>query len=177
MEIQKRGTQHLASDEPNLVASFETGFISLKGSIIGVCIKYAMFDGDRRIAHWPLDKFLQLLSCLSKYSKTHWNGSDMHRTTDPRFVVDLPARHPYHTVVDEAPTLSQDEIGASSESTFVLDFRFVDRTKSCEILSTFRNGEGRTDALPEYIAMNLFGYLESSVEALGLLEAGVGGSA
>lgn len=178
MNDQLRVEARLARDEPNHVSSFETGFISLKGAIVGVCIKYAMFDRQLRIAHWPLNRFSELYSRLNQYSEMHWEGSDMQRTTDPQYVARLPPRHPYHTVVEDTPKLEQDEIGASGASSFVANFEFVDRGKACEIKCTFRNGDARSELLPEYIAMNLFGYLKASIEAVGLLlNTSAGGSA
>lgn len=166
MTDDQRIERRLATDEPNLVSSFESGFISLEGAVVGVCIKYRTYDGNDRIAHWPNERFTELYSCLERYSEEHWAGSDMQRSTDPKFVAGLSAHHPYHTVVNDAPSLTQAEIGASTGSTFVSDFQFADRGKACEIRCIFRDGRQRTDTLPEYIAMNLWGYLKSSIEVV-----------
>jgi hypothetical protein len=178
MNDDKRIEQRLATDEPNLVCSFESGFISLEGAIAGVCIKYRTYGGNDRIAHWPNNRFRELFSCLARYSEAHWSGSDMQKSNDPKFLDSLPARHPYHTVEDDAPSLTEAEIGASTGSTCVSDFEFVDRGKACEVRCIFRDGGRRTDILPEYIAMNLWGYLESSIEVVdNLLRSDARGSA
>jgi hypothetical protein len=167
-----------ASDEPNLVASFKTAVMSVSGAMVSVCIKYAMYDRIFRLSHWSTTQILALYKCLEHYSGVHYYGSDLQRISDDPSPSDqLPARHPIHTMVNEKPDLTQEDYSEANEKFSVESLIFADQGETSRIQCVFADHGHRTEVLPAYIVMNLYGSLKAGIDLAGLATAESGGSA
>lgn len=162
----------------NPVSSFEVGIITLHGSTIGVCIKFSMFDGSSRITHWTLSAYQHLMLALKSYHDHLGESAFFYRAAKDKSLVDgLSPRHPYHTVLTEQPTLSEDEIGSAGLRTGIGEADFALRGPTLEIRP--RYGDGRTESIyvHEYTALSLYGYLQEYMNAAQRLAGPVAGTA
>src|ERR1700738_2808320 len=167
-----------ARDEPNLAASFKTAVMSVSGAVVSVYIKYAMYDRTFRLSHWSTKQILALYKCLEYYSGVHYYGSDVQRISNEPSLSDLlPARHPVHTMVNERPDLTQEDYSEANKDFSVNSFIFAEHGETRRIHSAFGAPFHRTEVLPAYIVMNLYGSLKAGIDLSGLVTVGAGGSA
>ncbi|WP_176048795.1 hypothetical protein [Burkholderia sp. BCC1644] len=166
-----------ASDEPDLVSSFAAAF-SGTGPVASVCIKFAMYNGTFRLSQWEALQLQALYQCIEHYSGVHYYGSDLQRMSDDSsFGATLPTRHPVRTMLDERPILTKRDYQIGLERHRVKSLVVVDRGDACEIRCTYVNESQRSDLLPVYIAMNLYGALRACINLSGTLASEVGGPA
>ncbi|MFM0229876.1 hypothetical protein [Paraburkholderia sediminicola] len=174
MRVEKRK----ANDEPDLVSSFKTAFIGTPGAIANLCIKYAMYNGTSRLSHWQAEQFWALYQCIEHYSGVHYYGSDLQRVSDnPEFAARLPNRHPVRTMISERPDLTEQDYMTAQERFSVASLVVVDQRDACRVQCALTNGIRRTEVLPAYIAMNLYGSLKASFDLSALIASKPGGSA
>ncbi|CAB3753429.1 MULTISPECIES: hypothetical protein [Burkholderia] len=166
-----------ASDEPNLVSSFTAAF-SGTGPAESVCIKLSMYNGTFRLSQWDAKQLRALYHCVEHYSAVHYYGSDLERVSeDTSFGTGLPARHPIHTMRGERPILTERDYRIGLEKHCVKSFVVLDRGDACEIRCTHMDGTQRTDLLPAYIAMQLYGALRACLNLSNSLAVDPRGSA
>jgi hypothetical protein len=162
--------KHIANGEPNLVSSFKTAFVRESGVIKSICIKYAMHDRTFRLSHWNANLFHALCQCIEYYSGVHYFGSHLQRVSDdPTFANRLRERHPVRTMTSERPDFTDHDYRAAQERFSIVSFIAADEGETLSIQCRMVNGEFRVDALPAFIAMNLYGSLTASVNLCGLI--------
>lgn len=165
-------------NDANPVSSFESGIITLDGVWIGVCLKLVMYDRCEKLMHWPPDAFRDLMTALKTYAETLGHSAFMLRAkTDPNLVVDLPLRHPYHTLLTEAPKISLDEIGRPSAASSVASARFVVRGPTFEVRPVYSDDHTECIFFHEYTALSMLCYLEQYLEAAEILSGPAAGNA
>lgn len=173
MEIEQRNP-----DDGNPVSSFESGIITLNGLWIGVCLKLAMYDHSEKLMHWPPDSFRDLMTALETYATELGHDAFMLRAeTNPDLVANLPPRHPYNTLLTEAPKISTDEIGYTSASMTVASARFISRGPTFEVRPVYSDGRTECIFFHEYTALSMYCYLEHYLEAAKELSGPAGGNA
>ena len=162
----------------NPVSSFESGIIALNGRWIGVCLKLAMYDRSEKLMHWTPTTFRNLMSSLETYANTLGQNAFMLRAdAQPELVADLPARHPYHTLLGEAPKISDDEVGRTSRSTSVSDAQFAIRGPTFEVRAVYSDGRKESIFFHEYTALSMYCYLDQYLAAAKVLSGPAAGSA
>lgn len=177
MTMSTQAEKH-SPEMDNPVSSFASGIMTLKGSWVGICIKFSMYDRKTKVMHWSPRAYKLLFQALNKYFQQLGKNAFMFRAeADPALVAGLPARHPYHTLLTEAPEITEDEIGTASLSTGLDRVEFADHGPTFELRPKY--GDGRTESifLHEYTALSLLGYLEQSIEAAKLLTGPAAGNA
>lgn len=165
-------------DVDNPVSSFEVGIMTVRGSWVGICIKFSMYDKATKITHWSPHAYRLLIEALDQYHQHLGANAFMFRAkADPSLVASLPARHPYHTLLTEAPLLTQAEIGTASLSSGIDRATFAVRGPTFELRPEF--GDGRTESIymHEYTALSLLGYLQQYTEAAKKLTGPAAGNA
>ena len=165
-------------DADNPVSSFEVGIMTLQGTWVGICIKFAMYDHRTKLTHWPPQAYALLMRSLAAYCNHLGSNAFMLRAkADPSLVESLPAMHPYHTLLTEIPNLTEDEIGRAGQATVVERATYTVTGTALELRAVF--GDGRTESiiLHEYTALSLFGYLQEYLEAADILTGPAAGSA
>jgi hypothetical protein len=161
-----------------LVSSFESGIITSKGDWVGVCLKLSMFDRSEKIMHWPMDRFVDLMTSLETYANSLGNNAFMIQAqANPKIVENISDRHPYHTLLSEKPKLTLDEVGTTGPSSSVFDADFVLRGPTFEIRPVFADQHTECIFFHEYTALSMFLYLDSYLEAGRKLSGPVGGNA
>jgi hypothetical protein len=162
----------------NPVSSFETGLITLQGAWIGLCIKFAMFDRSTRLTHWSPKASHALIAGLTEYCNNLGSQAFMFRANaDPSLTEGLNPRHPFHTLLSEQPTLSEDEIGTAGLKTGINEAEFVSRGPTFEVRPVYGNGRRESIFLHEYTALSLLGYLQEVMKAVQVLIGPTAGSA
>lgn len=150
----------------NPVASFTAGIISVSGAPVGICIKFSYFDQTQGLTHWPLSQFALLCEALGQYVDTGNHDQFMFKTNaDPALVHALPPRHPYHTLLNEVPPLTSEEIGSPTANTQVVSCLFSDHGPTFAIELTGRDGSAKKVFMHEYTAFSLYGYLQEYIKA------------
>lgn len=173
MDAEKRTT----NDEPNLVAGFKVAAI-LNKKITGACIKYTMYDGTERLCFFPISHLKSLHKCLEYFSAMHYYGSDMQRVADdPAFAASLADDHAVHTMERMKPVFTDSEFNQAQNKFCVGTLAVADGNKTCIIHLNSTAGQRRTDILPEFTAMNLFGFLCAVINPHNLLLSETLGSA
>ena len=54
-------------DADNPVSSFEVGIMTVRGSWVGICIKFSMYDKATKITHWSPHAYSLLIEALDQY--------------------------------------------------------------------------------------------------------------
>lgn len=162
----------------NPVTSFEVGIVTLRQEWVGICIKFAMYDRSHKVTHWSPEAFHKLMGALDEYHKDLGSRAFMFRAAaNPALVADLPPRHPYHTIINEAPKLTADEVGSAKSSTGIDAADFVVRGPTFEIRPTYGDGRAESIFVHEYTALSLLGYLQTYLEAARRLAGPAAGNA
>ena len=162
----------------NPVSSFEVGIMTSHGSNIGVCIKFSMFDRSVLVTHWSNRVFKLFVDGLDQYQGTLGDSAFMFRAhRDPSLAEGLDPRHPYHTLREEAPALTSEEIGSAKLSTAVEAIQCVARGATFEARVGYSNGHTQSIFIHEYTALSLLGYLLEYMEAAEILSGPMGGTA
>ena len=149
-----------------------------KGTWIGICIKFALYDRTTKTTHWSVRDFDAFMKALEQYINALGSNAFMLRASaDPALVKDLAERHPYNTLLSEKPALSDEEVGTPTMSSGILDVAFIARGTTFELRADY--GDGRTGHifLHEYTAFSLFGYLEEYIAAAKTLSGPAAGHA
>lgn len=165
-------------DTDNPVASFEAGIVTVNGAWVGICIKFAMYDKTTKLTHWSLRAYEGMMEALQKYGMELGAGAFMFRAhNDPSLTENLPPRHPYHTLLNEVPKLTESEVGTAQLKTGIDEAQFVFRGPTFEIRPQY--GDGRTESIfmDEYTALSLWGYLKKYMEAAATLVGPAEGNA
>ncbi len=171
-------SERTSQESDNYVTSFETGIMARKGEWVGICIKFAMYDHRTKLTHWPPKAYALLMRSLAGYCNHLGSNAFMLRAkADPSLVENLPARHPYHTLLTEVPKLTEDEVGRARRVTVIERATYTVTGTALELRAVF--GDGRTESifLHEYTALSLFGYLQEYLEAADILTGPAAGSA
>lgn len=165
-------------EDGNPVSSFESGILTLNGLWIGVCLKLAMYDRSEKLMHWPPDSFRDLMKALETYATTLGHEAFMLRAkSNPDLVANLPPRHPYHTLLTEAPMISIDEIGRTSVSSSVASAKFIARGPTFEVRPVYCDGRTECVFFHEYTALSMYCYLDQYLEAAKVLSGPAAGNA
>ncbi len=171
-------SERTSQESDNYVTSFETGIMARNGEWVGICIMFAMYDRRTKLTHWPPKAFALLMKSLAGYCNHLGSNAFMLRAkADPSLVENLPARHPYHTLLTEVPKLTEDEVGRAGRATVIERATYTVTGTALELRAVF--GDGRTESiiLHEYTALSLFGYLQEYLEAADILTGPAAGSA
>lgn len=174
-------TTHAEQRKPetdNPVSSFEVGIMTVKGTWVGICIKFSMYDQTTKVTHWSPHAYGLLIKALDDYYQHLGANAFMFRAkADPSLVASLPARHPYHTLLTEAPLLTEAEIGTAGLGSGIDRATFALRGPTFELRPEF--GDGRTESIymHEYTALSLLGYLQQYTEAAKALTGPAAGNA
>ena len=171
-------TENRDPSADNPVASFEVGIMTSHGCNVGVCIKFSMFDRSLLVTHWSNRIFKQFVDGLDQYQGTLGDSAFMFRAhRDPSLAEGLDPRHPYHTLRDEAPELTSEEIGSAKLSTDVNVIQCVARGATFEARVGYSNGQTQSIFIHEYTALSLLGYLLDYIKAAEILTGPMGGAA
>lgn len=162
----------MASSVENPVASFEAGIVTVKGEPVGICVKFRYFDGTGALSHWPTKQLAHLIRGLLEYGESGRHDQFMFKASaNPQIVDSLPPRHPYHTLLNERPELSADEVGMSSPKTRVTSCIFVDRGPTFVLRPEYADGSKAEIFMHEYTVFSLWGYLQEYIKAYDMLSA------
>jgi len=175
---ESKSVEQRSPELDNPVSSFEVGIMTVKDAWVGICIKFSMYDHKTKVTHWSPRAYRLLIKALEEYCEHLGASAFIFRAkADPSLVASLPARHPYHTLLNEAPTLTLDEIGTASLRSGIDQPAFVVRGPTFELRPEY--GDGRTESifLHEYTALSLLGYLQEYTEAAKALTGPAGGTA
>ena len=96
---------------------------------------------------------------------------------NPKMVEVLPKRHPYYTLLDEKPSINEEEVGGATYKTIVESAEFIARDSTLVIRARYVDGGGEEIFLHEYTALSLYGYLDEYMKALGILTGPAVGNA
>lgn len=165
-------------EDDNLVSSFEVGIMTVKGSWVGICIKFSMHDRTAKITHWAPSAYRSLIEALQEYYQYLGPNAFMFRAAaDPSLVADLPERHPYHTLITEAPSLNEEETGTAGFASGIDRATFAIRGPTFEMRPTFGNGRTESIYMHEYTALSMLGYLQQYTQAAKALSGPAAGNA
>ena len=110
------------------------------------------------------------MQALLEYIETGRHGQFMFKAkADPALVKSLPARHPYHTLLDEKPDLSSAEIGNSTKKTIVESCSFADQGPTFVVRPVYADTQTAEIFMHEYTAFSLWGYLNEYIEGFDKL--------
>lgn len=105
-------------EEDNVVTSFEARVRTVQGAFVGMCLKFARRDRTSQVTHWSPAQYRHLLKALRLYLQTLGASAFMVQAhTDPSLVAALPARHPYRSLRQERPALTDSEAAGLQAST------------------------------------------------------------
>ncbi|MGY8573500.1 hypothetical protein L0936_19490 [Paracidovorax citrulli] len=171
-------TEQRSPDSENPVASFEVGIITVEGKWVGICIKFSMFDHSTRITHWSSPAYRRLIDGLNEYYGLIGAQALMFKAADnPELVKTLPPRHPYHTVVNEKPSLTEQEIGTATIASRIDRTELVARGTTLELRPKWGDGHNESLYLHEYVALSLLVYLDEYMDAARRLTGPAAGNA
>jgi hypothetical protein len=152
--------------------------ITLRGTKIGVCIKFSMYDGSERLTHWTMGAYEHLMLALRTYHDHLGESAFFYRAAKDKSLVEgLSPRHPYHTILSDLPTLSEEEIGSAGLQTGIGDADFVSRGPTFEMRPRYGDGRSKSIFVHEYTALSLYGYLQEYMEAAERLAGPAAGTA
>nr|WP_317623840.1 hypothetical protein [Acidovorax sp. SUPP3334]BDH38349.1 hypothetical protein AVHM3334_23120 [Acidovorax sp. SUPP3334] len=137
-----------------------------------------MYDRTTKITHWSPTAYKRLVEGLNEYYSLIGANAFMFKAADnPSLVETLPERHPYHTVMNEIPSITEEEIGTATRSSRIDRTELAARGTVLEIRPEW--GDGRTESiyLHEYVALSLLGYLEEYMAAAKVLTGPAAGNA
>jgi hypothetical protein len=78
-------------------------------------------------------------------------------------------------MVTESPDRRQESYSKAINEFSVESFIFADHVKTCRISCAFSDHSDRTEVVPTYIAMNLYGSLKDGIDLSGFLNIQTGG--
>jgi hypothetical protein len=183
LRLQERGRIMTLAEQrdpklDNPVSGFEVGIITLRGTKIGVCIKFSMYDGSERLTHWTMGAYEHLMLALRTYHDHLGESAFFYRAAKDKSLVEgLSPRHPYHTILSDLPTLSEEEIGSAGLQTGIGDADFVSRGPTFEMRPRYGDGRSKSIFVHEYTALSLYGYLQEYMEAAERLAGPAAGTA
>lgn len=160
------------------IVSFEVGIATLKGRWVAMCIKFALADGATVMTHWRPLVLEQLTTTLLAFAETIGLNSLVFRAkSDPSIASGLPTAHPYHALLSQRPTLTDDETGTVTDSSAVQTMTSESAADFLDLFLTMFDERQQRFTMHEYTALSLYGYVQEYLAAASQLAGPAAGRA
>lgn len=164
--------------QPTDVASFTASIITFQGNPVGTCIKFRHFDQTESLLHVQPRETNRLLGAINQYMEQGRHQSLMLKFYEnPALAQDLSTDHPYNTLLNMTPKMSEDEAGTARKATSVEESSFADQESVFVYRVRYADGGNAEFKLHECIAFNLFGFIFKMQQDNAILGGAAGGTA